>query len=146
MQGHDDWNRCVATARNTALLVREASRVSIDLLINPLLAAPIFVCARILVIEYFLSGYPPPGLAATSPQPRRDPALRADLEVMVLILDRLKEAFQGVQKFRVGLFFHLQQDPTGILALKYEGSRGIIRSCSKWTSFPNLDVLANIPS
>lgn len=135
----DNWNLCVATARNTALLIREASRVSVDLLMNPLLAAPIFVCARILVIEYLLTSHP-----AANP-PRRDPALRADLEVMALILDRLKEAFSGAQKYRVGLFFHLCQDPAGLLIIKSEGSRGILRTCSKWTSFPDLDILSAIP-
>lgn len=135
----DNWNLCVATARNTALLIREASRVSVDLLMNPLLAAPIFVCARILVIEYLLTSH-----AAADP-PGHDPALRADLEVMVLILDRLKEAFSGAQKYRVGLFFHLCQDPAGLLVIKSEGSRGILRTCSKWTSFPDLDVLSAIP-
>jgi len=135
----DNWNRCVATARNTALLIREASRVSVDLLMNPLLAAPIFVCARILVIEYVLTSHPPPD------PPRRDSALRADLEAMVLALDRLKEAFNGVEKFRVGLFFHLRHDPAALLTIKSEGSRGILRTCSKWTCFSDLDVLSAIP-
>ncbi|KAK1829127.1 hypothetical protein QBC39DRAFT_139917 [Podospora conica] len=135
----DNWNLCVATARSTAVLIREASRVSVDLLMNPLLAAPIFVCARILVIEYLLSSPSPPD------SPRRDPALRADLETMVLILDRLQESFSGVQKFRVGLFFHLRHDPTDLLIIKSEGSRGILRTCSKWTCFPDLDVLSAIP-
>jgi hypothetical protein len=135
----DNWSRCVATARNTALLIREASRVSVDLLMNPLLAAPIFVCARILVIEYVLTSHPPPD------PPRRDSALRADLEAMVLALDRLKEAFNGVEKFRVGLFFHLRHDPAALLAIKSEGSRGILRTCSKWTCFSDLDVLSAIP-
>ncbi|KAK3690491.1 fungal-specific transcription factor domain-containing protein [Podospora appendiculata] len=131
-ENRGSWQLCVAAARNTARVIREASRVSTELLINPHVAAPIFTCGRILVVEYLLpSGES--GAART-----RDPALRADLEVMLLIFDRLGEAFEGVgKKFRSGLLYHLRQEVSCVQAIKDGGSRELLTTCGKWPATPS---------
>ncbi|KAK3319552.1 fungal-specific transcription factor domain-containing protein [Cercophora scortea] len=137
----NSWQLCVAAARNVARVIREASRVSTELLINPHVAAPIFTCGRILVVEYLIpSGAPHagPGLNGVKTS---DPELRADLEVMLLIFDRLGEAFEGVgRKFRLGLLYHLRQELSCVQAIKDGGSRELLTTCGKWPAIPSGDA------
>ncbi|KAK3360413.1 fungal-specific transcription factor domain-containing protein [Lasiosphaeria hispida] len=133
--GSSSWQHCVAAAHNTALLVREACRVSTDLLMNPHVSAPIFTCSRILVVEYLLS-------SAKGQRQQRSPALRSDLEVMMLMFDRLHEVYGGVfQKFRVGLLYHLHQEEYCVRAVKACGSRGLLRCCGDWPTLQDVDGL-----
>ena len=121
------WQHCLAVARNTAAVIRSASRISTDLLMNPNIAAPIFTCARVLVIEHLL----PP--ASPDPSPSASAALRADLDVLLLFFDRLSEAFGGVgNKFRNGVLYHLQQSAESAREIKARGSRELLTSCGKW--------------
>ncbi|KAK0638603.1 fungal-specific transcription factor domain-containing protein [Cercophora newfieldiana] len=127
----DRWQHCVAAARNTVRLIREASRVSTDLLLNPYLAASLFTSARILAIEYILSS--PAADGPNKDQEIQREALRADLDVMMLSFDRLSEALGGVlHKFRVGLLYQLRLDAAAVRAIKAGGTRGLLESCGKW--------------
>ncbi|KAK0614571.1 fungal-specific transcription factor domain-containing protein [Immersiella caudata] len=141
----DRWQHCVVAARNTVALIRETSRVSTDLMMNPFLAASIFSSARILAIEYTLSSPDSEG-ANTDQQLQQRQALRADLEVMNLIFERLCEAFGGVfEKFRIGLLYQLRLDATAVRAVKAGGTRGLLESCGKWPALRNMDGLEGIP-
>lgn len=147
MQSHDDgldsgtWQQCLATARDTAQLIREASRISTDLFMNPWLAAPIFTCARILSIEYLS-----PSSSESGESSYGRAAIRTDLEVMLLIFDRLDEAFGGIMnKFRTGLLYHLHQDKQSIQGVKLNGSRGLLLSCGKWPTIKDIEGVDGIP-
>ncbi|KAK5655679.1 hypothetical protein OQA88_5612 [Cercophora sp. LCS_1] len=137
----EGWQNSLAAARDTAQLVREASRVSTDLLMNPWVAAPIFTCARILAIEYLSSSSPNSGESGYGKT-----AMRADLEVMLLIFDRLDEAFGGVMhKFRIGLLYHLHQGQASVQDVKANGSRGLLLSCGKWPTVKDIEGAEGIP-
>lgn len=140
----DHWQRCLSAARSTALLIREASTISTDLIMNPLIAAPVFTCARILAIEYMLSS--PTLQSGGAGKPQRRSALGADLETMLLIFNRLDEAFGGIlHKFRVGLLYHLGLDIAAIKSVKAGGSRGLLLSCSNWPTDKDVEDVDGIP-
>lgn len=121
------WQHCLAAARNTATVIRHASRVSTDLVMNPNIAAPIFTCARILVIEHLLSS------SLLSCSQSASAALCADLDALQLFFDRLSEAFGGVgKKFRDGVLYHLQQSAESVREIKARGCRELLTSCGKW--------------
>ncbi|KAH6684820.1 fungal-specific transcription factor domain-containing protein [Plectosphaerella plurivora] len=124
-----NWQICVAVSRKTALLIREASLVSTDLLVNPNVAAPVFACARILVIEHLLSSSPP---ESGSRVPHAS-GLVADLQVFLLLFDRLSEAFTGVGvKFRNRVLDLLEQGPDIGKEMKAAGSKTLLENCLKW--------------
>ncbi|KAM0622080.1 hypothetical protein ACHAPH_006270 [Verticillium nonalfalfae] len=128
-----NWELCVAVARKTAMLIREASRVSTDLLMNPMIAAPTFTCARILVIEHLLSSAPLN--SGGGRVVRTSSGFVADLQVLLLMFDRLSESFSGVgAKFRSGVLYHLKQGPENAREIKAAGSKELLESCAKWRS------------
>lgn len=140
----DRWQHCVVAAQSTVSLIREASAITTDLLMNPFLVASIFTSARILVIEYVLSAPTGDALDADLPRCQRT-ALRDQLEVMVLIFERLSEAFGGVMdKFRVGLLHQLNSDAASIRAVKAGGTRGLLESCGKWPKARDVQGLEGI--
>ena len=139
------WQHCVVAARNTVLSIREVSRVSTDLMMNPYLAASIFTCARVLAIEYILSS-PTSDTSNTDQEAQRRQELREDLEIMVLIFERLCETFGGVlEKFRVGLLYQLRLDAASVRAVKAGGTRGLLESCGKWPMARDIEGLEGIP-
>lgn len=122
------WQHCLAAAHNTAMLIRAASRVSTDPLINPNIAAPIFTCARVLVIERLL-----PSSITTPDRSWSAEVQKEDLDTFLLVFDRLSEAFDGVgKKFRNGIKYHLHQSPEAVRKLKAGGSRELLASCGGW--------------
>ncbi|KAK0716216.1 fungal-specific transcription factor domain-containing protein [Lasiosphaeris hirsuta] len=129
------WQHCVGAAHNTALAIREACRVSTDLLMNPHISAPIFTCSRVLAVEYLLS-------SVEGQRQQQNPALRSDLEVMISVFDRLHEVFGGVfQKYRVGLLYHLHQDEYCAREVKACGSRGLLSCCGDWPTLQEVEGL-----
>jgi len=141
--GTGSWQHCVAAACNTALLIREASRVSTDLVVNPHIAAPIFTCGRVLVIEHLKNNTN----NHTSGHKRHSSSnsnslLQTDLEVLFLIFDRMSEAFGGVgNKFRDGLLYHLGRSPAELMAIKQGGSRQLLTSCGTWPQQQNQNMV-----
>lgn len=143
-QEPDHWQCCLAAARSTAMLIREASAISTDLIMNPLIAAPIFTCARILATEYVLLSPNLQNGGAEKPQGRTP--LRTSLETMLLIFNRLDETFGGIlHKFRVGLLYHLGMDLATIKSVKAGGSRGLLLSCAHWPTDKDVEGVDGIP-
>jgi hypothetical protein len=110
----------VAAARNTAQLVRDASRISIDLLISPHIASSLYVAALLLVIEWRTTG---------------DPKLKDEIDLFALVFVRINEAFVYLGlKFSYALEHDLERSQgENLEELKDRGLRGLLADCSKWT-------------
>jgi transcription factor-like protein len=133
-----NWQICVAVAKKTAQLIREASLVSTDLLVNPNISAPVYTCARILAIEHLLCSSP---LESEGRAPQST-GLLADLQVFLLLFDRLSEAFTGVgAKFRYRVLDLLEQGPEHAREMKAAGSKTLRDNCLQWQAA----VLASTP-
>lgn len=127
-----NWPHCVAAARNSVSMIRDASRTSTEIFINPHLSSKLFTCGRIIVMEYLC-----PSTKRSSASPNsaclKDPALRDDIEVLLLTFERMREALKGVgRKFRNGLVFCLREDKAQVLESKACGSSDLLRSCVNW--------------
>ncbi|UKZ83857.1 hypothetical protein TrVFT333_011671 [Trichoderma virens FT-333] len=82
-----NWPLCVAAARNTISVLRDASRVSVDFVSNAHFPCLLFTSCRILIIEYFCpsrSGNETKTADGASLPPARDPKLREDLDVIAM--------------------------------------------------------------
>lgn len=123
------WPKCVASARNTVSLIREAAQVSTDYIINPHLAGLLFVCTRILIMEY--------ACPFESRISNRD-ALYGDIQTLLRTFLRMKDAFEAVgRKFRNGLIFYLQSREEFLLEAKAGGSRDLLKTCNSWPDYPD---------
>ncbi|KAK7422579.1 hypothetical protein QQX98_001603 [Neonectria punicea] len=135
-----NWPHCVAAARGTVSIIRDASRTSVDYIVNPHLSSQLFTCGRILAMEY-LCPSAPRKVAATSdsdPATSKDPGLRDDLEILLLAFERMKEALKAVgRKFRNGLVYCLQENEAHVLESKARGSSELLKSCASWPQVDN---------
>lgn len=123
------WVDCMAAARNTVTIIRDASRMSIELIINPHLATMFLTCARILIIEY---------LSPSVSQQCKDPTLLEDIKILYYASEKLNGALQALgRKFRNGLMFYLQQNEQQVLEGKAGGAKDLLKSCDQWPDFPD---------
>ncbi|KAF7551125.1 hypothetical protein G7Z17_g5262 [Cylindrodendrum hubeiense] len=139
-----NWPHCVAAARNSVSMIRDASRTSIDIIINPHMSSKLFACGRIIVMEYLCPSTPRKSSTSSPDSPcLKDPALRDDIEVLLLTFERMKEALKGVgKKFRNGLVFCLREDEEQVLTSKSCGSSGLLKSCANWPMVEDDDDIA----
>jgi hypothetical protein len=108
----------VAAARNIAQIVKDASRVSIDLLLSAHIGSSLYVAACILVIQWRATG---------------DPKLKDELDLFMLVFDRMNEVFLFLGlKFKVALEHDMQRSTESLEDLKNRGFRGLLADCSKW--------------
>ncbi|ORY19446.1 fungal-specific transcription factor domain-domain-containing protein [Clohesyomyces aquaticus] len=110
--------RVVAAAKNIALLVKDVSRMDIDLLLNPHIGGLLYFATSVLLIHWRQTG---------------DPTLRVDIDVLTLVFERLNEQywFLGL-KYKLALEYDLQRNTESIAHLKRRGLRGLLADCSKW--------------
>ncbi|KAL7782064.1 fungal-specific transcription factor domain-containing protein [Trichoderma afarasin] len=144
-----NWPLCVAAARNTISVLRDASRVSVDFVSNAHFPCLLFTSCRILMTEYFCpSRYDEKtksvdGVGST---PARDPKLREDLEVVTMTFFRMREVWQGLgQKFSKGMHFYLHQGEDFARKTKAGGARSLLGVCDSWTVIPD-DYELTIPT
>jgi hypothetical protein len=108
----------VAAARNTAQLVKDASRISIDLLISPHIASSLYVAACVLVIQWRLTN---------------ESSLKEDVDLFRLVFDRMNDAFVFLGlKFKLALEHDLERSRENLEDLKNRGFWGLLADCSKW--------------
>ena len=123
----DAFTQAVVAARNTAQIVKDATRCSIDLLINAHIGSSLYVAACVLVIQWKLTG---------------DDTLKPDIELFGLVFDRFHEIFLFLGlKFKLALEHDLSRDRESVLDLRERGFRGLLADCSKW-SFVKAGALA----
>jgi hypothetical protein len=110
----------VAAARHTAQIVRDASRVSIELLITPHIASSLYIAALVLVIEW---------------RTTEDAKLKEEIDLIALVFDRMNEAFAYLGlKFKYALEHDLEKSQGKKLEeLRELGLRGLLADCSKWS-------------
>ncbi|KAF2030059.1 hypothetical protein EK21DRAFT_100794 [Setomelanomma holmii] len=109
----------VTAARNIAQIVKDASRISTDLLMSAHIASSLYVAACILVIEWRITG---------------DDALRRIIELFELVFDRMNEVFVflGI-KFKFALEHDMRKSKEELAELRLRGFRGLMADCTKWT-------------
>ena len=128
------WPHCIAAARGTVTMIRQASRASTSFVANAHAVGLLFMCSRVLVVEYFCSSDasakpPPPSCRPVT----RDASLREDLEVLVLTFERIREALQNVGlKFSKGVAYCLRGGESMGAYCKTMGARNMFRTCDKW--------------
>jgi hypothetical protein len=115
----EQFTRAAVAARNIARLVKDASRISIDLLHNAHIASHLFIASSVLVIHWRMTG---------------DESVKPDIEIFELVFERFQEVFALLGlKFRLALQHDLERSRESVVELRERGFRGLLADCSKWT-------------
>ncbi|RFU81816.1 mfs transporter [Trichoderma arundinaceum] len=143
------WPHCVAAARGTISILRDAARVSIDFVTNAHFPCLLFTSCRVLMTEYFCpSRYQKEAKEGDGVHMSmaRDPKLREDLEVVAMTFSRMREEWRGIgQKFSKGMYYYLQQGEDFARKSKAAGARSVLGVCDTWANIPDAYELT-IPS
>ena len=108
----------VAAARNIAQLVKDASRISIDLLLSAHISSALYVAACVLVIQWRMTG---------------DQDIKDEVDLFALVFERMDEVFSLLGlKFKLALEHDLKRSETYLAGLRERGFRGLLADCSKW--------------
>lgn len=131
------WPHCVAAARNTISVLRDASRVSIEFVANAHFPALLFTNCRVLMTEYFCSSASRT-VGDTNSSKTRDPKLREDLEVVAMTYVRMSEEWHGLgQKFSKGMYHYLHQGEEFAGKWKAGGAQTLVGACDTWVNIPD---------
>lgn len=110
---------CVTAARSVARFIQEATKISIDALLNPHIGSSLYGCGRILAIANHEAN---------------TEEMRSDIELFLLLFDRMTEIYPALGfKFRNGLRYALQQDVEGAGKMRADGARGMLTRCGDWS-------------
>ncbi|KAJ4372446.1 hypothetical protein N0V83_004220 [Neocucurbitaria cava] len=109
----------VAAARNTAQIVKDAARFSIDLVLSAHFGASLYIAAAILVIQSRLTG--------------DEESFKEDIDILGLVFERMSEiyVFSGL-KFKLALEHDQTRSLEEIRNLNERGFRGLLADCTKW--------------
>jgi hypothetical protein len=108
----------VVAARNIAQIVKDASRISIDLLLSAHIGSSLYVAACVLIIQWRLTG---------------DSSFKEDIDLIALIFERMNEVFSFLGlKFKIALEHDLQKSVEDLESLRKRGFRGMLADCTKW--------------
>ncbi|KAH8120923.1 fungal-specific transcription factor domain-containing protein [Trichoderma asperelloides] len=144
-----NWPHCVAAARASIAVLRDASRVSIDFVGNAHIPCLLFPSCRILTNEYFCpSKRQREARDADGVQLPigRDPKVREDLEVIASAYARMKEEWPALgKKFGKGMYFYLHQGAEFARKSKVAGARSLVGVCDNWGTIPD-DYKLDIPT
>jgi hypothetical protein len=115
----EQFFRALIAAKNIVQIVKDTSRISIDLLLSAYAGSALYVAACILIIQWRVSG---------------DESLKVDIDLLSCVFDRLKEVYPSVGlKYKLALEYNLNKaGEEQILLLKEQGFRGLLADCSKW--------------
>lgn len=145
----NNWPLCVAAARASIAVLRDASRVSIDFVSNAHIPCLLFSSCRILMNEYFCPSkhQREAGSADGGQLPMgRDPKVREDLKVIASTYARMKEEWPALgKKFGKGMYFYLHQGAEFARKSKVAGARSLVGVCDNWGTIPD-DYKLDIPS
>jgi hypothetical protein len=108
----------VVAARNIAQIVKDASRISIDLLLSAHISSSLYVAACVLVIQWRLTG---------------DSSFKEEIDLIALVFERMNEVFSFLGlKFKIALEHDLQKSVEDLESLRKRGFRGMLADCTKW--------------
>lgn len=105
---------CLSAVQDILSIIKETIDLADTGPYNPFVTPAYFICARILCIRWLES---------------RDPQARADIDLILLIIDRISELWGGVaSKYKELIQWDLQRDPETVASLKYLESGAYIGS------------------
>jgi hypothetical protein len=108
----------VIAARNTAQMVKDASRISIDLLLSAHIGSSLYVAACVLIIQWRLTG---------------EDSLKDAIDLLGLVFERMDEVFGFLGlKFKLALEHDLKRSEEDLQSLRERGFRGLLADCTKW--------------
>ncbi|KAF1959385.1 hypothetical protein CC80DRAFT_440853, partial [Byssothecium circinans] len=114
----DYFARAVVAAENTAQIVKDTARISIDLLLSAHIASSIYIAGCVLVIHWRTTG---------------DESCRGDIEVFELVFERMSDVFTVLGlKFKIAMKRDQERSDEEILKLREAGFKGLLADCSKW--------------
>jgi hypothetical protein len=118
-QEDQQFTLALTAARNIVQLIKDASRISTDLLLNPHIGGSFYIAACVLIIHWRLTG---------------DSSIELDIDIFKLLLARFEEryAFLGL-KFGLALQRVLERSVEEMRGLRESGMRGMLADCSKWS-------------
>jgi hypothetical protein len=121
----------VTAARSTAKIVKDASRISIDLLLSPHIASSLYVAALLLVIQWRTTG---------------DPSYKEEVDLFVLVFERMNEAFVFLGlKFQYALEHDMEKSREKLEDMRDRGFRGLLADCTKWTHVKERVIRNGLP-
>lgn len=137
------WPHCVRAARDVARSIRDACRASSACDFPTHMITALFVCFQMLLIEYYCpsaGGSQSPGTSKTAP--KRNPAIRADIETIADVFERFKDARDKLgRKYYVGVKYYLSQDDDKMRQAKERGGRDLLSNCESWYEVDNSEPL-----
>lgn len=114
----NQFTLAVTAARNTAQVVKDASRISIDLLLSSHIGGALYVAVCVLVIQWRLTN---------------DDSLRDEIDLFRLVFERMDDVFSFLGlKFKYALEHDLKRSEADLKSLQERGFRGLLADCSKW--------------
>jgi hypothetical protein len=109
------FSLAVIAARNVAQIVKDASRISVDLLLSAHIGSSLYVSAFVLIIQWRLSG---------------DESLKDEIDLFTLVFERMDEAFSFMGlKFKSTLDNDMKKSREELRSLQQRGCRGLLGQC-----------------
>ncbi len=128
------WPHCVRAARDVVRTLRDASRASSECDVNSHMITALYVSFQMLLMEYYCPSVGGPqnsGVSKTAP--KRDPTIRADIETVVGIFERLRDSRDMLgKKYYNGAKYCLHQDDERMRQTKARGGRDLLTNCASW--------------
>lgn len=114
----DHFLHAITAARNIAQIVKDASRISINLLLSPHLASALYLAACIHIIQWRTTD---------------DPNAKHGVDLFKLVFDRMDETFIFLGlKFKIALEHDFERSGQSLEELRERGVRGLLADCTKW--------------
>ncbi|KAI4701554.1 hypothetical protein J4E81_003294 [Alternaria sp. BMP 2799] len=118
-ESSSQFTLAVIAAQNIAQIVKDASRISIDLLLSAHIGSSLYVAACVLVIQWRVTG---------------DSSFKEDVDLIALLFGRMDEVFSFLGlKFKIALEHDVQKSPEDLQSLRKRGLEGMLVDCTKWT-------------
>lgn len=112
------YSLALVAARNIAQIIKDASRISVDLLLSAHIGSSLYIAGCVLVIEWRLSG---------------EESLKDDIDLFTLVFERMDEEFIFLGlKFKSALEYDLKKSPEELQSLQEWGFKGLLADCRKW--------------
>ncbi|KAF2013530.1 hypothetical protein BU24DRAFT_424533 [Aaosphaeria arxii CBS 175.79] len=114
----DQFARALLAAKNIVKTIKDASKISMDLVVSPHLGSTLYLAACVYIIQWRMTG---------------DESLKDDIDLLDVVFDRYNETFVFTgHKFKIALEHDVQRSVEDIEKLKAAGLRGLLADCSKW--------------
>ncbi|KAF2145307.1 uncharacterized protein K452DRAFT_264207 [Aplosporella prunicola CBS 121167] len=118
LPARSSWRLCVAAARDIIQLIKDASRIATNTLVNPHLSAILCLCSRVLLIQWHYT---------------TDRSFRNDIDLVLLVFERMSEVFPVLgRKFCDRIRNDLHLSCKDVQTMYESGSKELLEQCSAW--------------